>query len=460
MNASSLRLVAGIVLGGFICSGPLLAGQPDPFAGNNTVYPDAKEWNGPTRTSNYDYPSVAPVAKWLAVRPGGTLTVKTAPQYVAAVKKFIEADMSALVNDPLKWSPQTAGWFDMPWGGQGTPMANGKIDPESGREMLLGSYTGQILQPSSYPSAPPKTAFQNHAVVYYNDVAGYQLGRIWKDPFHPSLADAQFPEGSMVVKVEGVNLTDDEWPILKNSSISHIYRPTPASVTNEPDPTKRVPIVTPLRFLQMAVRVKDSIASPATGWVFIAFAYDTRSRGATPWDRALPVGATWGNDPELAKFPDGRGPNGQLKETWIADGLPKFITDGLGWGGRLAGPLDVGVRHNVMTVSGKRYVDGNSFPASACVSCHGSAQYPFVANLYPSPNMVFPEDGGQFLFFDPGSPLWGQWWQNRPGSQAMTGKGRNGIVGTDYDMMLTFALMRANGSADTDAFIRHRLAGH
>ena len=44
--------------------------------------------------------------------------------------------------------------------------------------------------------------------------------------------------------------------------------------------------------------------------------------------------------------------------------------------------------------------------------------------------------------------------------KAFSGKGRKGIVGTDYDMMLTFALMRANGSADTDAFIRNRLAGH
>ena len=44
--------------------------------------------------------------------------------------------------------------------------------------------------------------------------------------------------------------------------------------------------------------------------------------------------------------------------------------------------------------------------------------------------------------------------------QPMSGKDRAGIVGTDYDMMLTFALMRANGSADTDAFIRNRAAGH
>jgi hypothetical protein len=42
----------------------------------------------------------------------------------------------------------------------------------------------------------------------------------------------------------------------------------------------------------------------------------------------------------------------------------------------------------------------------------------------------------------------------------MSGGGRDGIVATDYDMMLTFALMQANGSAGTNAFIRHRAAGH
>lgn len=463
MKACASRVLRAVLTGGLgslIFGGALAAGQPDPFAGNNTVYPDPAEWNGSFRTSNYDYPPTVVPGKWLQVRPAGRLTKKTAPAYVAAVKKFIEKDISGLVNDPMNWSPQQVGWYDMPWGGQGSPMANGKIDPESGREPLLGSYTGQILQPYSYPSNPPKAPFQNHAVVYYNDVAGAKLGQIWKNPFKPDVSDTQFPEGSMVVKVEAVTLTEDQWSVLKNSSVSYIYRPTVDSLSIT-DPTKRPsPVKTAMRFLQMAVRVKDRIASPDTGWVFIAFAYDTRSGGATVWDRATPVGAMWGNDPALASYPNGLGPNGELQETWVNTGLPNFITDGLGWGGRLAGPLDVGIRHNVVTVSGKRYDTNTPLATSACVSCHSAAQYPFVANLYASPNMVFPEEGGQFLFFDPGTPLWAQWFKNNPGTVALSGKGRNGIVATDYDMMLTFALMRANGSAGTDAFIRHRLAGH
>jgi len=465
------RIVAtvlkGLVLSGVVSAA--LAASPDPFAGNNTVYPAPKDWEHKAfRTSNYNYPSQPVAAPWLTLRPQVALSKKTAPAYIAAAKKYIERDLSGLVNDPLHWSPTQAGWYDMPWGGQGATMSNGRVDPSTGREALLGSYTGQILQSISYPvdQRPTVKSFQNHAVVYYNDVAARQLGAIWKNPFKPDLSAAQFPEGSIVVKVEGVTLTDDQWPskkgppVLKGSSVSYLYRPTVAAMENEPDPTKRTPVVTPIRFLQMAVRIKDRVASPETGWVFIAFVYDSRSSAATVWDRATAVGAMWGNDPQFATLPSGKPDKGELTQTWVNADLPDFVSYGLGWGGRLAGPLDVGLRHNVVTVSGRRYETGNSFPASSCVSCHGAAQYPFVANLYPSPNMLFPEDGGQFLFFDPGSAQWAQWFQNRPGNKAMTGRGRDGIIAADYDMMLTFALLTANGSAGADAFIRPRLPGH
>jgi hypothetical protein len=456
-------LIAGV--GSLLVSTALGALQPDPFASNNTLYPTAKEWNRPFRDSNYDYPATAVASRWRSAGLAGRLTQESAPAYVAAVKDFIAKDMAGLVNAPLAWSPQMAGWYDMPWGGQGTPLANGAIDPGSGREALLGSYTGQVLQPDSYPSLPPKRASQNHAVVYYNDVAGHQLGKIWKNPYQPDLGAAHFPEGSMVVKVEAVTLSEEDWPVLKGSSVSYVYRPPVAALDKRADSRAARPVVTPMRFLQMAVRVKDKLASPDTGWVFIAFAYDSRSRGATVWDRTVPVGATWGNDPAQARFAGGLAPGGRLQETWVAADLPAFITDGLGWGGRLAGPLDLGIRHNVVTVSGQRFGKvaaqrRASLASSSCISCHGAAQYPFVANLYPSPNMLFPEEGKQFLLFDPGSPQWARWFQNRAGNVAMSGGGRDGIVATDYDMMLTFALMQANGSAGTNAFIRHRAAGH
>jgi len=453
-----------VLLAGALSSASLLAAQPDPFAANNSVLPAETAWTKGFRPSHFDYPESPPPARWLQGRPRVALTPATAPAYVAAVKKFIEPALSGLINDPEKWTPQQADWYDMPWGGQGEPMPNGQIDPSSGRDPLLGSYTGQILPKTAYPSNPPKVdAFQNHAVVYYNDVAAYQIGEIFRDPFRPNVKAAQFPEGSIVVKVEGATATEEQWPVLKGSSLSHVYRPALAQMLSVSDPTKLTPVVTPMRFLQMAVRIKDKVASPKTGWVFMAFFYDTRSSGATPWDRAMPVGATWGNDAELARYPNGLGPKGKLQETWVADNLPGFVTDGLGWGGRLAGPLDLGVRFNVVTVSGRRFGDSERLPkigASSCISCHGTAQYPFMTNLYPSPNMPFPPETGQFLLYDPGSKEWARWFDSRPGSEAMSGTNRSGIVATDYDMMLTFALMAANGSVETNRLIRHRAAGH
>ncbi|MEO6528170.1 MAG: hypothetical protein ABIP93_16225 [Gemmatimonadaceae bacterium] len=163
---------------------------------------------------NYDYPVRPIVSGWHRSRPDVPLTKATAPAYVAAVKKFIERDMSGLISDPLHWSPKQVGWYDMPWGGRGSMMPNGKVDPSTGREALLGSYTGQVLQSNSYPvnQRPSVKSFQNHAVVYYNDVAAHHLGIIWKNPFKPDLSDTQYPDGSIAMKVEGVTLAEDQWP--------------------------------------------------------------------------------------------------------------------------------------------------------------------------------------------------------------------------------------------------------
>lgn len=445
----------------------IVSAQLDPYAANNTLYPPAGDlpngWSGGFRTSNYNYPSQPVKSSWEPGGPTGLakagLTLDTAPAYVDAVKTFIQDDIKGLVNTPLKWSPEQVGWFDMPWGAHGSTLPNGKIDPESGREALLGSYTGQILQPNTFKSPRPPVAFQNHAVIYYNDVAASMLGNVWKDPFEPDLAAAQFPEGSIVVKVEAATLTPKQWPLLEGSTVSYVYRPTTASLLDPKQKEKKAEIV-PMYFSQMAVKIKDSVASPETGWVFIAFTYDKNARGATVWEKAIPVGAMWGNDPEYARIPKGVGTKG-LQQTWINPKAPAFTHQTLGWGGRLAGPMDVGRRHNVVTVSGNRYQGDAEFPASSCISCHSAAQFPFVANLYPSPNLIFPEDGlEQFLFYDPGSVQWAQWFQNRPGNVALSGHGREGIYPIDYDMLLTFALGTANAAAGSDTFLQHRLPGH
>jgi hypothetical protein len=418
---------------------PLRAQSPDPLASNNAVYPSAQEWTGGYRVSNYAYPA-SPVASRFEPPAGpGAVTPASAPYYAAAVKAYLAAQMSGLVNDPGNWTPEKAGWYDMPWMAQGDTLPDGRTDPNSGREPILGSHTGQILEPSTFPSLPPKVKFQNHSVIYYNDVAAATLGRVFKDLYRPDLDDTQFAEGSIVVKVEAVTLTPDQWPAILGSTRYFVYRPTVAVIDN-PGISYKTPTMVPIYFSQMAVKVKDKVAAPETGWVYMAFAYDSRASGATVWDKAVCVGVMWGNDPAFANTPSGRNPNGPLQQTWVNPQAPAFARDTLGWGGRLAGPMDVATRHNVLTVSGKRYQGDTTLAASACLSCHAAAQFPFTENLYPSPNKVFPEDGDPFLLFDPGTADWARWFQNRPGSVPLSGRDRTGIVALDYDMLLTFAL--------------------
>jgi hypothetical protein len=439
--------------------GPALAQSPDPLASNNSVYPTADEWVGGFRVSNYDYPTEPVPPSWTPGGGLGRISRDNALEYMLRVKQFLAEDISGLVNDPLHWSPVEVGWFDMIWTAQGAALSDGRIDPNSGREALMGSYTGQILQPETFRDPRPAVPFQNHAVIYYNDVAAAMLGRLWKDPYKPEVREGQFPEGSIVVKVESATLTPDEWPPLEGSTEAWVYRPTVEEI-GDPSVTYKKPEVVPVYYSQMAVKIKDSIASPETGWVFMAFAYDKDAAGATVWDKAFPVGAMWGNDPQFTDTPSGTNPNGPLMETWVNPDAPTYVHQTLGWGGRLAGPMDVATRHNVITVSGKRYQGENDLAASSCLSCHSAAQFPFTENLYPSPNKVFPEDGSQFLLFDPGSKEWARWFQNRPGWEALSGDGREGIVSLDYDMLLTFALGTFNAVAGNDLLVQDLVHVH
>lgn len=452
-----VRLVLGTAM--LLLASPTLAQGPDPLASNNALYPPAEEYAWGFRPANFDYPTQAVPSKWQPGAGLGQITTANAAQYMTALKTFLTPTISELVNAPTQWTPAKTGWYDMPWMGQGSPRADGSIDPNSGRESLKGSYTGQILEPDTFKTQQPKVPFQNHAVIYYNDVAAFMLGEVWRDLYDPDLTNPMFPEGSIVVKVESATLSPGDWPPLAGSTESWVYRPT---VTQQMDPSKPplTPSIVPVYFSQMAIAVKDSTASPATGWVYAAFAYDTNAPGSSVWEKAVPVGAMWGNDPQFANTPSGTNPNGALLETWVNPQAPVYTHDTLGWGGRLAGPMDVATRHNVLTVSGKRVQGDTDFPASSCLSCHGAAQFPFTENLYPSPNKVFPLDGKPFLFWDPGSPEWARWFQNRAGNEPLTGNGRTGIVALDYDMLLTFALATWAAAADENLLVQPHVHVH
>jgi hypothetical protein len=438
MSAGSAAKAACVVA--ILAAAPVAAQGVDPFASNNGLYPDAAAWSGPFRVARLDYPAQPVVDGWTAAAAGlpGPVSVASAPEYASRLKAHLAPGLRAMIEDPHRWSPEAAGWWDMIWVGQGSPGATGATDPSSGREALLNTYTGQIIPSGSLGGDPQVHSVQNHAVIYYNGVAAGMLGRLWRDPFRPDLTRVSFPEGSIVVKAEAATPTPDEWPVLEGAAVWNVFRP-PLGGDGQPAPQ---PAVIEARALQMSVAVKDSVASPETGWVYVGFVYDAAAPGAGPWDRFVPMGAQWGNDPEFARDPNGLPAGETLRETWVNPDAPAFIRETLGWGGRLSGPMDVATRHDVITTGGRRFSgDGNGLHASSCLSCHGAAQTPFAANLYPSPNRSFPRDGATpFLLYEPGSEDWARWHQNRPGSEAMSGGPGSGFVALDYDMVIMFAL--------------------
>ncbi|WP_331374579.1 hypothetical protein [Sinorhizobium chiapasense] len=435
----------------------LPASATDPYASNNGLYPTDNEWSGPYRSLNYNYPERAE-NKWFTVAPRAPLTIQNAGDYVTKLKTFLEPNMRAMIDAPDTWDPAANGWYGMIWQGAGATGPNGVTDPESGQEAILGSFSGQIITQGTFQDSGLTVNLQNHTVIYYDALSATMLKKLWADPFKPNRTAVSFPEGGMVVKAAAVTPTPQQWPVVEGSAIWNVYRPTVESLQG-PDYnpyTNAKAVVVPLRVLQFDIIVKDTVVSPQTGWVFVTYVYDRDAPGTTTWDKLVPLGAMWGNDPAFAREPNGTDPNGgPLQETWINQKAPAYALSSLGWGGRLSGPIDVSERHNVLLTDGSRVPVQR---ASSCLSCHGTAQFPFVANLYPSPNKTFPREGTLFPMYPPGSEMWAHWFQNRPGSKPQNDN--DNAVALDYDMLIMFALSAYDAAAGSDLFVQEHVDVH
>lgn len=446
----------------------------DPIASNNGMFPRPGEYDrGYFNESNLDYPTERPRAMWqIGGGLDGPVTKETAAQYMEAIKEVLELDMRVLIEDHEAWNAKDAGWFNMVWRGAGQP---GKPEnPISGREVIMNTNTGQIVPNESWAEnyRPTPDWVQNYGVIYYNATAAFTLGQVFEDVFKPDPTKMEFPDGSIVVKVEAATVQPDEWPwadlgpggsVLGDAAMWNVYRPTTENQKDHQRDQDEVPlknVVQSVYPFQLAIKVKDSFASPETGWVYMGFVYDARSDGEGAWDRFVPAGMMWGNDPAFAETREGVPPfGGALNETWINPDAPPFVADTIGWGGRFAAPMDVAVRHGVeFPVGAVEDPPGDGFRTSSCLSCHGVAQTPYTDNLYPSPFPEFPADGDPFPLYNPGSKDWARWFQNRPGTVPQSGV--EGVVALDYDLSSMIALEIARGSSSLESTILGILNGH
>jgi hypothetical protein len=158
----------------------------------------------------------------------------------------------------------------------------------------------------------------------------------------------------------------------------------------------------------------------------------------------VPLGAMWGNDPEVNSALKHPAP---LTETWINPDAPKYSRQTLGWGGRLSGPND-GARNNIQV--GRKLMDNE--PDSSCMSCHAPAQWQpaqhkmvsFLLPSFPNANQYPPyktcpggKPGDSYICSPaPGSADWMKWFQSRPGTEPQDPD--TGSVATDCDMVFAF----------------------
>ncbi len=427
--------------------------QIDPFLAS-ALSPPA-DYKGPLFTLSHDYPTELPAGTsypWSKVTANGKITQANANAYVQALKDYVSPDMKKIVFDYANWNYKNSGWYDSIWLG---------IEREPIRGVYVGSgfpagtLTGQTLPVTTY------------VLTLYDTRAAKTLGDIWgKTPeraMNPVLdtATTQYAEGSVIVKFAMVSACGSDWAPMEKAAQWQIYAPVNTSNGSALNKTKCVgenfkgttaqPAMTNVSLMQFDIIVKDSVASPQTGWVFSTLVYDKNAPGKDAWDKMIPLGATWGGNPDVINTnPTALTPpvtiNPKLTENWVNPKAPLYSKSTLGWDGRLSGPNDGAVVAPAWT--GSHYYPAGLANAG-CLGCHSSAQYPMTSFLLPTssqpPQTIDPplsssDPDAALVMATPGSKLWMNWFQSRDGKTPMgpnTDEGQ-APVALDYDMVTAF----------------------
>jgi len=405
------------------------------FEVNNGLIPPKSVYSGPLFQLSHNWPTTPPppvaAFPWQQAIHMQQITPQNAAAYVAALKAYVSANARKLIFDYPHWNAQAAGWYNEPWTG-------------SLREAIYGTYPAGTFSAANFPNTGLRATFDTYVLTFYDQRAAYMLYKLWgSTAASPSVqtAHSQFPEGSVIVKLAlftsaTAGMPTNWWDVLKGTAEVPLYID---ATDNDDPPTK--PVAQPAYMAQFDIIVKDSHSSPKTGWVFSTLVYDLNAPGKDAWDKMVPLGAMWGNDPGV--------PAGQtLMENWINPQAPAYSTMTLGWGGRLSGPNDGA--QNAIAYSGKAY--GN-VADSSCMSCHGPAEWDNAKHQMDSfilpgtlvaPNTPQTTDSsaqctassnGDYICSPaPASQDWMRWFQSRPGTVPQD----QGAVALDYDDVMAF----------------------
>jgi len=433
----------------------------------NSQFPNAHEspppgWTGPTFTLRQDYPSVLPTPESYPWKQFNPQSSSESLQYLRSVLQYVLEG-----NIEVDWQVEQNhlhDWYHAPW----------MHHVDFGREFVHGltrerDWPLTATPDPAHPGPRPTAGTQNWAVSVYNAPGGYIIGQVWQGKGGPNPKAALFPDGTVAAKLIFTQATVDELPFLSGAPEwdANLHRlwvrtqtpstptptpaqtatPTPTSTpapapapcvaTPTPTPTTTPPVpptprplrnfpnnprtVQTVRLIQVDVAVRDCRVDHTTGWVFGTFIYQADAPGATAWERLVPVGLMWGNDPGVDPTMVATGT--KLKETFINPATTPLALP-LGWAGRLAGPIDN--------------------PLSSCLSCHSTAQYP-----YDSARSIPPTG-------TPYKPA--PWFTNHPAGEPFDA-GRNSL---DYSLQLAVGMRSfdlANLPAPTPVDVPNARAG-
>ena len=307
-------------------------------------------------------------------------------------------------------------WYHMPWQHWGA----------TGREGIHG-LTKEAPVGKFALAATQKTEGQTYAVAFYNAAAAATIGEVWKrfipDAKVTAVPGGGFPEGTVIFKLLFVTNPVEEIPFLGKAENCAQWS---AYVTETFIPlTVEAPRkVRKLSLVQMDIMVKDSRAP--SKWIFGTYQYNAAVKEEVKWNRLVPLGIMWGNDPDNTETdPHTRADdkaakedmrkltatpiNAKLKATRVT-GDAELPPTHLGWNGRLNGPVDN--------------------PMSSCMSCHQTAQYPFVSVM--GPTFLRPKDTipGQ------GTAAWMHWFRDLPCGETFDA----GSESTDGSLQLAMSM--------------------
>jgi len=304
-------------------------------------------------------------------------------QYLLAAQAYcFEGNMGAV--DFRVERNKVRKWYHMPWQHYGI----------HGREGFHG--LTQEAPVGAYQLGPTQSIDTACAVAvgFYNDIASYTIGQVWKDHNRPDTGNVRFRHGAVLFKILFVTLpvsgVEKQVPSLVNPLVWTAYAVTNSHYVNGDDAAfyrHRAQVL----LIQMDVMVRDT-TSP-NGWVFGNYQYNGTLNRENKWENLAPLGVSWGEDPEDTSSeyynptPTVTRINPKLKETIINPDTKELPPTHLGWNGRLDGPVDN--------------------PKSSCYSCHSTAEYPQEALMSPSFNSAFYKANPM------GSPGWMRWFKNQ-----------------------------------------------